>query len=178
LLEALEIHERHKVLEIGTGCGIIALECARVGAVVVATDINIFATSLARFNYWRNCDRLRGTVEIRQGDLFSVVNPNEKFDVIIFNPPYLPTRPNERIGGSCNFNLAMDGGSDGLQLTERFIAGCKRYLQSNGYAYFVFSSLSDRDKLVRYLSRCGLIADVVLGRWYGDEKIDVYRIRV
>ena len=174
LLESIELNEDDMVLEIGTGCGLIALECAHQGAKVVCTDINPHAIELVKRNYLRNQPMLKGAVEIRCGDLFSILKPDERFDIVLFNPPYLPTIPEERIGDTGWFDIATDGGVNGLFLTKRFIGEVGKYLSKQGRAYFVFSSLSDRKKLDAYLSHVGLKSKVVLSRLFNDEKIDIY----
>lgn len=176
LLEVLEVAECDRVLEIGTGCGIIALECARQGAKVVCTDINPYAVELTQSNLSRNLSLLKGNVEVRCGDLFSVIKPSERFDVVIFNPPYLPTRAKERIGGSGWFDVATGGGVTGLTVTKRFLEDLPKYLNKNGRAYFIFSSLSDRKKLDIYLSKAKLKSEILLSRRFNDEQIDIYRV--
>ena len=176
LLEALEVTECDRVLELGTGCGIISLECARRGAKVICTDINPYAVELTKNNYSRNLSLLKGNVEVRNGNLFSVIKPGERFDAVIFNPPYLPTRAKERVGGSGWFDAATDGGVTGLAVTKRFIEGLHKYLNKDGRAYFVFSSLSDRKKLDTYLSNARLKSEIVLSRRFNDEQIDIYRV--
>jgi release factor glutamine methyltransferase len=176
LLEVLDVNECDRVLEIGTGCGIIAIECARRGAKIVCTDINPHAVELTQSNYSKNLSLLKGNVEVRCGNLFSVVKPGEQFDVVIFNPPYLPTHAKDRIGGSGWFDVATDGGATGLVVTKRFIKGLHEHLTKNGHAYFVFSSLSDRKKLDTHLSKAGLKSEIVLSRRFNDEKIDIYRL--
>ena len=72
-------------------------------------------------NYNLNKSLLTKNFEVRKGDLFSVLKSNEIFDIIIFNPPYLPTKPEGHVGGSGWFDIATDGGLDGLDVTKRFI---------------------------------------------------------
>lgn len=176
LLESIEVKPDDNVLEIGTGCGVIALKYASLGAKVVCTDINPYAVSLTKRNYERNKSLIKGRFEVRKGDLFSIINDDEKFDVIIFNPPYLPTKKNEIIGGSGWFDIATDGGIDGLSLTKRFIDDLSKYLDNNGKAYFVFSSLSNRKKIDLYLSKNRLKAKIVSNYSFDDETIFVYCI--
>jgi len=176
LLEAIQVNKEDTVLEIGTGCGLISLDCARSGAQVVCTDINPYAVKLARRNCVRNRSLLIGSMEVRLGDLFSAVKTNEKFDIVIFNPPYLPTFPEEKIGGTGWFDVATDGGVDGLMVTKRFIDGIHKHLHKHGNAFFVFSSLADRTKLDTYLSDVGLHSKIALSRWFDDEQIDIYRL--
>jgi len=174
LIEAIEVNKGDTVLEIGTGCGIVALECARIGAEVICTDINPNAIKLVKYNYQKNKPLLKGSIEIRYGDLFFILNKNERFDVIIFNPPYLPSSVKELVGGTGWFDIATDGGVDGLKLTKRFIEGLSKHLKKNGCAYFIFSSLSDRKKLNKYLNEAGLKSQILISQWFNDEKIDIY----
>ncbi len=174
LLEAIKVKKCDFVLEIGTGCGIVALECLRRGTNVVCTDINPHAVEITKRNYLKNKLLLNGKIDFRQGDIFSALKSDEKFDVIIFNPPYLPTKSEEKIGGSGWFDVATDGGLDGLFFTKKFILNLSKYLRPGGKGYFVFSSLSDRKKLDKYLSKSKLKSEVVLSRWFNDEQIDIY----
>ena len=124
LLDVLDFNTSDRIFEIGAGCGIISLFCAKQGANVVCSDVNPFATDLIKGNYEKNKPILKGAIEIRRGDLFSVLKSNEKFDIIIFNPPYLPTMQEQRVGGW--FDKAVDGGTDGLSVTKPFIEGLNR----------------------------------------------------
>jgi len=178
LIEAIKVKKDDNVLEIGTGCGLISLVCVQKGANVICTDINPFAIELTKKNFLVNNELLNGNYDIRIGDLFDVLNFDDKFDVIIFNPPYLPTKSNERIGGSGWFDKAVDGGIDGLNITKRFIEGLPKYLQKDGFAYFVFSSLSPIDKLEKYLKDSKLNFEILLNYRYNDEQLDIYQASI
>lgn len=73
------------VLELGTGCGLLAVRAARHASAVVAVDINADAVECAR----SNVDRLGWSANVRvmHSDLFAAL-PDGRFDVIITNPPY------------------------------------------------------------------------------------------
>lgn len=60
LTGAFNVVEGDSVLEIGTGCGLIALECAHLGANVVCSDINPYAVDLAIRNYMKNNSLIKG----------------------------------------------------------------------------------------------------------------------
>jgi methylase of polypeptide subunit release factors len=81
-----------RVLEIGTGCGLLAGVAAQCGASVVATDISQEAVTCAR----RNLADL--DVDVRHGDLFAPV-VGETFDLVLCNPPY-------EVGGSRDVALS------------------------------------------------------------------------
>jgi SAM-dependent methyltransferase len=88
-LLANNIVPRGRVLEIGTGSGIIAITLAKKGHDIVATDINPKALSTARQNALAN--GVVGHVNIVRADLLRGMRG--PFDTVVFNPPYLPSRP-------------------------------------------------------------------------------------
>jgi release factor glutamine methyltransferase len=104
LAENLLIKEGQSVLEIGTGSGIVAMYASKLTDNITVTDINFDACELARKNFEENNIE---NIEILFGNLFEPVE-NRKFDVILFNTPYLPTEEDEVIDS--NLNYAFDGG--------------------------------------------------------------------
>jgi release factor glutamine methyltransferase len=172
LLNAITIDTKDRILELGTGCGLIALDYARRGAQVLCTDINPFAVQLTRYNIERNRHILKGQIQVRQGNLFSVIKKNERFDIVIFNPPYLPTTPAET-GGEW-FDIATDGGCDGLRVTKQFLHDLPKHLTPHGQAYFIFSSLSPQGTLERFLKKERLTARIVASQRFESETLDVY----
>lgn len=177
LLEAIQIKKHDTVFEIGTGCGIIALACGCKGAHVVCSDVNPYAVNITKQNVEHNSHHIKGTIDVRYGDMFEVIKPNEVFDIIVFNPPYLPLKPQDCIGGTGWLDIATNGGVDGLELIRKFIDGLPQHLRKNGHGYFIYSSFSNKRKLEKYLSSKNLTFQVVLSRWLGEEKIDIYRVK-
>lgn len=174
LLEVIKIDNCKRVLDLGTGCGIIALDCTRKARRVVGTDINPHAINCANKNLELNRHYIDSIVDFRKGDLFSVINKGEKFDLIIFNPPYLPTKYNEKIDGWLNF--ALDGGEDGLSTTKKFLENVGNFLFEKGKAYFIFNSLSNQEKLENILKIHRLKSEIVSKKWLDTERIDIYCI--
>ena len=129
------------VLEIGTGSGLLALEAARSGGRVVATDLN--RAALTRLRRLATAESLPVT-PVRT-DLARGLGA---FDRVLANPPYLPTRPEERDPDPAH-NLALDGGPDGLRVTRRLVAELPVHLRPRGEAYLVVSSRQDPDGLAR-----------------------------
>lgn len=177
LINSLNVSRECSVLEIGTGCGLVALECARFGANVVCTDINPYSVELTMRNYNRNKDIIKGNFEVRKGYLFSPIKPKEEFDLIIFNPPYLPTKKNDLTKGSGWFDVATDGGIDGIKITSKFIDKLPNFLKQNGNAYFVFSSLSDSKKLERLIKRKKFQFKIVKKETLNSETISIYLLK-
>ena len=103
LAENLKVKKTDRVLEIGTGTGIIAVITSKITENVIAVDINEYAVECARKNAKIN----QSDIDIRLGDLFDSVE-DEKFDLILFNTPYLPTDEDERIDDE--LEVAWDGG--------------------------------------------------------------------
>jgi release factor glutamine methyltransferase len=176
LLESINIKPNDEVLEIGTGSGIIALSCAMKGANVICSDINPYAIKITKQNYNENKHLLKGSFEIRQGNLFSVIKSNEKFDVIIYNPPYLPTKKDEKIRGNKWFDIAVNGGKTGLKNTNNFLKQLPNYLRKNAKAYFIFSSLSDESLMIDYLKKFD--SKIVKSIGFTDETLHVYMLKV
>lgn len=128
-----------RVLEVGCGTGCISLSMVseRPGCVsCVATDISEEAVSLAR----RNRERLRiapEVLDIRLGDLVQPVLPEERssFDVLVSNPPYVPTAVLEAIPHEVRDfepHLALDGGEDGLEIFRRLVSVAPYVLKQDG----------------------------------------------
>jgi len=122
-----------KVLDMGTGSGVIAMEAAKNGADVVATDINPEAIEYAREEVWK--EQLEDNVDFVESDLFE--NIEAKFDFILFNPPYLPGE--EGIGDE----EIWRGGEKGIEATRHFMESAQNYLSENGRVIVVMSSHAD-----------------------------------
>lgn len=158
LAENIKVTLRDEVLEIGTGTGIIAIIAARGARNVVATDINPNAIECTTKNLITN--RVFN-VELREGDLFDPVE-GEKFNLIIFNTPYLPTEEDD--AAADELNVAWDGGSDGRKVIDRFLDGLSEHLEQNGRVMLVQSSLSNVEKTLTRLEELGLQASVTASK--------------
>jgi len=155
-----------KCLEVGTGSGMVACLLAKSGNVVTATDIEKDAVSCARKNA-----KLNGVaVKFKQADMFEGIKG--KFDVILFNPPYLPTEEEDRVKGP--LNKALDGGADGLAVTRQFLRTAPQFLAPDGEIFVIISSLSPPDAIERVLS--GFEHEVVGRCKHFFEEIRCYRL--
>ena len=142
LQKHLKDYCKGNVLEIGTGSGILALEAAKY-ANVLAVDINPEAVKFVQKNVKQQ--NLKN-VKVIESDLFSKVTG--KFDLVIFNPPYLPDPEKDYAR-----DIALDGGKKGYELIERFLDNVNSYLVENGKILLLFSSLSKKKKVCEILDR-------------------------
>ncbi len=115
-------------LDLGTGCGIVALHLARAGAQrVIATDISERALMMARANARLNGQHDR--IEFRLGDLFAPVT-GEKFEFIASNPPFVITPRSDR--DAAERYEYRDAGMTGDALAERVVREAPAYLEQGG----------------------------------------------
>jgi release factor glutamine methyltransferase len=119
-------------LDLCTGSGAIALSLAleKPGARVVATDLSPAALAVAR----ENAAALGAAVELLAGDLFAPVPADARFDVIVSNPPYVPSGELPGLSREVRRepSLALDGGPDGLALLRRIVAEAPGRLSPGG----------------------------------------------
>ncbi len=163
----IEVERMSRVLEIGTGVGIIAIMAARKARMVIATDINPYALECAVKNIMGNKSF---NIELREGDLFEPV-ANDKFDLILFNTPYLPSSSEEKVNDE--LNAAWDGGVDGREVVDRFLSDFNDYLNPGGRVQMVQSSLSNVNKTLKKLEEIGFKAFVTAKEKYFFEEVVV-----
>jgi len=162
------IVEGDTVLDIGTGCGILGVIASKKARKVVATDVNPYAVECARQNAKAN--KAASKMEVRLGDLFESVSKTEKFDVILFNAPYLPSKTEEK---RTWIGQAWAGGRAGRQTIDSFIADAPNYLKENGRIVLVQSTLSNIQKTLMRFSDMGLGPKIVAEKKVAFETIVV-----
>ncbi len=153
LADNLEIESGQSVLEIGTGSGIVAMYASRLTDKITVTDINFDACQLAEKNFKDNCIE---NIEILFGNLFEPVK-NRKFDVILFNTPYLPTEDDEVIDDTINY--AFDGGLNGRKVIDVFLNEVGNHLNDGGIVQMIQSSLSGNQETLDRFDELGFIAE-------------------
>ncbi len=119
-------YAKGKVLDLGSGSGIQALTALQNTKDVLALDIDEESVQELK----------KKGIKAVKSDLFE--NIKDKFDLIIFNPPYLPRLEGE----GKELSKAISGGKNGYELIERFLKQVKRHLKDKGRILIVFSSLT------------------------------------
>ncbi len=144
-----------RILDLGTGCGALAVALAHElkDARLTATDISPAALDTARRNARINA--VSGRITFLVGDLFSPLK--DRFDIIVSNPPYIaradfPTLP---IGvKGYEPALALVGGEDGLAVIKRIIAAAPDFLQPGGWLLLEIGA-GQRDDVAGFFKEYG-----------------------
>lgn len=121
----------------GSGCIACALATEHPNMEVLAFDIAPEALALAQRNV--EAQGVADRVAVRESDLLSTVvadsDNKRSFDVIVSNPPYIPSQVVDTLTAEVNDyepRLALDGGTDGLELFRRFIGDACELLKPSG----------------------------------------------
>jgi release factor glutamine methyltransferase len=149
---------RLKVLEVGIGSGILLETLQKNGVLkqnIFGVDINPEAVIFCQQKGF-NCFA---------SNLFS--NVKEKFDLIIFNPPYLPEDEREDLESK----LATTGGKKGSEIINKFLKDAKKYLKERGRIFLLVSSLTYKIDWLNYKKK--LIGEKKLF----FEKLEVWELR-
>lgn len=128
VLSNLLLHDK-KVLDIGTGSGILGLFCAQNGAQVTVTDVDdVILENVAAAAF-----ELGLEIKTVKSNMFLTIDG--QYDIVLFNPPYLPSKA---------FNdSTTDGGVHGRMFIDQFFEGLAAHLKHDGLALLLVSSLND-----------------------------------
>lgn len=165
LLLKAALHEalpRDTVIEIGCGSALITRELAPNVKSILATDINPHAVKAAK----------EAGVDAIRTDLFRGIKG--RFDLVIFNPPYLPTQEDERTGSW--IDSALDGGASGRETINSFLEQLGQHLTCPGRALLLVSSLTGLDEVKEKAIKEGLETREVASEGCFFERLHVLRI--
>ncbi len=165
LLDGIPVKKIRKILDMGTGTGYIALffqilknNIPDFNPTIYASDILEEAISLSKHN--ESLNKLNNEIEFIHSDLFANFPNNLKhsFDIIIFNPPYLPSfnsfQPKEK---KKNIDNSWNGGTHGFELFTRFLDETIPFIKAelDSRIYYICSSRTDLDKLYKIIKDKG-----------------------
>jgi len=125
-----------KILDMGTGSGILSETASKFVSKknITSVDINPESVKLLRKKNFKSI----------KSDLFKKIK--NKFDLIIFNAPYLPQDKREPKLSQ----LATTGGKNGDEISVKFLKQAKRHLNKNGKIFLLVSSLTPTSKIKKY----------------------------
>ncbi len=129
--------EEKRVLDLCTGTGCILLSLAKMCRLskAVGTDISAEAIKTAE----KNAEQLQVEAEFYCGNLFQAVPQGERFDIIVSNPPYIPSAVIETLMPEVKEHepmSALDGDTDGLKFYREIIKNANKYLTEQGQIFF------------------------------------------
>ena len=151
--ENFEAKEGEQVLDLGTGCGLLAILAAKKAERVV--DFNPFAILCAKENSVLN--GLRSKIDFVQASLFTALNLGATFDLILFNAPYLPSEEGE---AESWIGRAWAGGANGREVVDQFIFEAPSHLKLHGRVLLMQSTLTGVEETIRKFIKQGLKAHV------------------
>ena len=132
-IEIAETTQKNKILDMCTGSGCIAISLAKNinNAQIIAVDISNNALNVANKNAINN--NVENKIKFINSDMFN--NIEEKFDIIVSNPPYIETETINKLEIEVQNepHVALDGGIDGLKFYKIIANNAFEYLNENGY---------------------------------------------
>jgi len=169
LAEQVKIFSKDKsVLDIGSGSGILAETALKNKASeVFAIDINPESIKLLKSKFSKNKN-----VNALKSNLFSKIPKSKKFDIIIFNPPYLPFDKREDKGSQ----IATTGGKNGDEIILRFLQQALNYLSPNGFILLLTSSLTPMKRINYFLQKNKLKKTLLSQKKLFMEELFVWKI--
>tara|TARA_Y100000034_G_scaffold127091_1_gene179343 strand:- start:835 stop:1377 length:543 start_codon:yes stop_codon:yes gene_type:complete len=150
------------ILDMGSGSGILAKTAISSGASsVLAADINPNSISLLKSQ----------KIPSIHSDLFS--NITSKFDLIIFNPPYLPEDKREPKSSS----LATSGGKEGDEIILDFLKQAPKFLNSKGIILLLTSSHTPKNRILSLLTELNLQHKSITQKKIFFETLEIWEIK-
>lgn len=166
LAEIVEKKSRGEVLDVGTGSGFQSFVASKKAKHVTGVDIRKESVKTAEINAKRNNVK---NAKFTQSDLFERVSG--RFDVIIFNPPYLPEKQDLYDGSE-----QWAGGETGREVIKRFSSGVSEHLNENGKILMVVSSLTGLEEVKKIFQDLNFSVKVVRERKIPWETLYVLEI--
>ncbi|MHA1277689.1 MAG: HemK2/MTQ2 family protein methyltransferase [Candidatus Helarchaeota archaeon] len=154
------------VLDMGTGSGVLGILAAQRAKSVTATDINPYAIRNAIINVKIN--KLQTKIKLKRGNLFRPIT--EKFDVILFNPPYYPVKPKTYL------EMAWCCGEN-YQIIRAFLSQAGKYLTERGFIQISVSSYMDLNFIKKLFKKYRLQPIVVARKFLLFEILYIYLLR-
>lgn len=146
--------------------------------IAFCTDVNIHAAHKTKQLLTQDSST-NGRAEVILCDLFSAFRPGVLFDIIVFNPPYVPTDKEELERAQLNRDVSASwaGGKDGREVIDRFLGDFIPFLRKGGLAYLVALLANDPVQISILAESKGFTTTTVMKRRAGMEHLYILRFR-
>lgn len=134
------------VLDMGCGSGVLSVFALSKGANVTSVDVNPVSVKCSEENIMLNGFSDRSVVIV--SNLFANIQKGEKFDVILFNPPYYKGEPKN------DFEKGFYGGKN-LEVLQAFLISAKQFLTETGVIYMILSDDADLQMIKQISEKSG-----------------------
>ncbi|MFA6474226.1 MAG: methyltransferase [Patescibacteria group bacterium] len=162
--------QKQKLLEIGTGTGIVAVFAALHGATVTATDINPAAVQ----NCLLNAQRFAVQMDVRESNLFAAFRNEEKFDFIFWNHPF------NRAESPVTDILLQSGFDENYNALQQFLKEAPAFLTASGVVLIGTSAYARLDEIENHAKRLGYSIRIVDTKGMlmaeGEKDLTVHRV--
>lgn len=184
--DGINIKEIKRILDMGTGCGIIAIFFQIIKTYnsnfdpeIFASDITEKAIKCAKSN--ERANNFEKEITFVQSDLFESFPDTLKnsFNIIVFNPPYLPS--SKFIDDSkdrAKIDYSWDGGKKGYEIFMRFLDNVKKFLKKKSYIYYISSSRTNLALLDNHIIQKGFKNKILEKKHIFFEDIILNRLKI
>ncbi|KAL0207561.1 hypothetical protein P9112_012189 [Eukaryota sp. TZLM1-RC] len=163
------------ILEVGPGSGVCITALTKIfpNSLAAAVDINSSACTCSKQTATMN----NTVVDLLNGDLLSSIHTPA--DLILFNPPYVPTEQDECSSAQSlgHLDAAWAGGIDGFHITESFLCDLPRVLDGCGVCYMVIMEENGFSRIKSLLNNHGLNCVLVKSKGNAFEKLSIIKIK-
>jgi release factor glutamine methyltransferase len=147
-----------KILDLGTGCGCIAISLAKFlpGTKITALDISDKTLELAKENAELHGVKIKFLKMDLTGNWQTGNRITDNFDIIVSNPPYIPSRQIDKLQPEVRREprVALDAGRDGLDFYRRIAVQAPAYLKAGGFLILEMG-FGQRDRIEDILQKSG-----------------------
>jgi HemK-related putative methylase len=179
-IDGILLQNLNHILDMGTGTGIIAIFFALLTKILPSFNPQIYASDImnesikyAKLNAELN--HVRDKIKFCISDMFTSLPTilRNKLNLVLFNPPYLPS--SHLINGNAkkNIDIAWNGGKSGTDLIIKFFTQLKDFIKIKRefYIYYITSSRMDLSHFYDYLSILGFKSEIIDKRHFFFEDI-------